>query len=191
MFLWPTQAKAWARFFLALRAVVGARRFRRSPSPLARLLAFRQLVHQVQLDMLQFEESAPLVLAQLIDLRDESSNFEFGLQVHLVILFCPQPVAMLLPILTHHNYGRLNGSNTGKNQVQEDERKRIKWRPDLEIDHDPDREDRGEAQNEGPATPKIGHLVGQHLAKRPAAELFVKVAGQEVRFMKTPQDLFF
>jgi hypothetical protein len=93
----------------------------------ALLPAFRQFVYKIKLDMLQFEEPAPLVLAQLIDLGDESSDFEFGFQVNFVILFCPQPVAMLLPVLTHHDYRRLNSGNTGKDQIEQDKWKRIEW----------------------------------------------------------------
>src|SRR5262245_26899041 len=67
-----------------------------------------QLLHQVGLDLLDLQKSLPVVLEELIELPVQLPDLQLGLEVHLVIVLGPHPVPRLLPVLTHHDDGRLN-----------------------------------------------------------------------------------
>ena len=48
-------------------------------------------------------------------------NLELGFQIDFVIVFRPQTIARLRPVLTHHDDRRLHSGQTGENQVEENE----------------------------------------------------------------------
>src|SRR6476646_779954 len=91
------------------------------------------------------------------------ADFQFGLEVDLVIILRPRPVAVLRPILAHHDDRRLERGEAGTNQVREDKWVRIEGpgSEDDAIDDDPDPEDRAKKDDERPAAAEGGDPIGK------------------------------
>src|SRR6478735_8874094 len=96
----------------------------------------------------------------------ESHDFNFRFQIDLVIMGCVDAVLCSVPVLAHHDNGRLNGRKHGEDQVQKYERVGIKGvRGCDQIDGYPDGERNGEDCNECPRTTEFRYLVCQSLSR--------------------------
>lgn len=87
---------------------------------LARRAAFAlaDFFQEFDLNLLDFEEPVVLPSQQVIDFLVQVPNLELGFEIDLVIILRPQSIARLGPVLAHHDDGRLERGQTGKNQVQ-------------------------------------------------------------------------
>ena len=86
---------------------------------------FRQFFHEFQLDVLDLQESQPLVCHEMINFLMETVNFKFRVDRYLVITIGMQAVPNLLPVLAHDNDGGLDCGKDRKDQIQQDERIRV------------------------------------------------------------------
>lgn len=82
-----------------------------------------------ELHLLDLDETLPLVGQQMVELLVKLPDLQLGFQVHLVVVLRPHPVLRFLSILAHHDDRRLDGRQTGENQVEEDERIRVDGSP--------------------------------------------------------------
>src|SRR5215467_4552362 len=114
----------------------------------------------------------------MIELLVQMPDLELRFQIHLVIVFCPQPVARLSTILAHHNDRRLHRSQTGENQVEQNEWIGIECmrREDNSVHDDPEEQHCAEADQKFPAAAELGDPVRESFAKRKFSfELFTDV----------------
>src|SRR6516164_6635607 len=76
----------------------------------------------------------------MIEFLVQVPNLQLSLQIDLVIVLRSQPIARFRPVLTHHDDRRLHGSETGENQVEENEWIRIECtcREDNAVKDNPD-----------------------------------------------------
>ena len=80
--------------------------------------ALADFFQQFDLDLLNFKESVVLPPQQVIDFLVQVPNLELGFEIDLIIIFRAQSIACFRPVLAHHDDGRLQRSQTGKDQVQ-------------------------------------------------------------------------
>src|SRR6266436_3892238 len=80
--------------------------------------ALADFFQQFNLDLLNLEEPVVLLSQKMIDLLVQVPNLEFGFEIDLVIILRSQSIASFRAVLAHHNDGRLQCSQTGKDQVQ-------------------------------------------------------------------------
>ncbi len=74
--------------------------------------ADRRVLHQLQLDLLDFGQPLPLPGEDVIDFFVQVPDFELNFEIDPVIVFRPQAVLRFLALLTHHDGWRLNGGQT-------------------------------------------------------------------------------
>src|ERR1700681_3683038 len=79
-----------------------------------------KLFQQLDLNLLDLEKAVVLAAQEVIDFFVEVPDFEFGLEINLVIIFAAQSVARFAPVLTHHDDRRLQGREGGENQIHQD-----------------------------------------------------------------------
>src|SRR4029453_3320928 len=103
----------------------------------------------------------------MIEFLVQMPDLELRFQIHFVIVFCPQPVARLSTILAHHNDRCLHRSQTGENQIKQNEWIRIECmcHDDDTVHYDPDEQHCAEADQKFQAASELGDLVGERLAK--------------------------
>src|SRR2546422_2726683 len=146
----------------------------RHPRPGLRrpLLGVRQLLVQVlqqlELPLLDVPQLVPLLVAQRVELVVQVPDLELRHQVDLVVLLRLQPVLLRLPVLAHHDDGRLNRGERGEHQVQEDIGIRVERMTgqDPGVERHPTQEHRAEDEDERPAPAEVRNSVGQVLAER-------------------------
>jgi hypothetical protein len=68
---------------------------------------------QIQLQLLNFHQSFPLMGEQMVDLLVQVPDFQFRLEIDLIIVLRAQAVFGLLAVLAHHDDRRLNRSQAG------------------------------------------------------------------------------
>ena len=115
-------------------------------------------------------------------------DLELRFQIHFVIVFCPQPVARLSTILAHHNDRRLHGSQTRKNQVEQNEWIGIERLccENNTVHRDPDKQHCSKGDQKFPAATELGDAVGESLPKREFPfELFTDVARKNLMEKET------
>src|SRR5690348_2042503 len=61
--------------------------------------AERQVLHHLELDLLNFGEPLPLPRDDVVDLVVQVADFKLGLEVDLVVVLRTQPILRLLPLL--------------------------------------------------------------------------------------------
>ena len=61
-----------------------------------------------------------------VDFVVEVFDHDFGFKIDLIIVLRAAAILLLLPVLAHHDERRLNGRDAGENQIEQDERIRIK-----------------------------------------------------------------
>src|SRR5262245_14071847 len=72
----------------------------------------REVLHDLELDLLNFREPFPLSRQDVIDLFVQMTDLELGLQVHAIVVLRPQAILRLLPLLAHHDDGCLDCGQT-------------------------------------------------------------------------------
>src|SRR6266700_646599 len=94
-------------------------------------------------------------------------NLKLGFQIDFVIVFCPQPIARLGAVLTHHDDRRLNGGETRKNQVEQNEWIRIERSGSKQhgVGADPHDDNSAKCNEKFPTPTELGNAVGESLAE--------------------------
>src|SRR6201987_5012735 len=124
----------------------------------------------------------------MIDFFVQMPNLQFGFQIDFVIVFPPHTVPRLGTVLTHHDDRRLNGGETRKNQVEQNEWIRIEAAIQQEnrIKDNPTEQHRTEQDDEFPTAAELSDAVGESLAERQFLfELFADVAGKNLVLLQT------
>src|SRR6266567_7635939 len=80
-----------------------------------------EFFEQLDLDLLNLEQPVVLPAQQVIDFLVQMPNLQLGFQIHFVIVFRAQTIASLGAVLAHHDDRRLNRSQAGEDQVQQNE----------------------------------------------------------------------
>src|SRR5437762_2072311 len=126
---------------------------------LARRTAFAlaDFFQQLDLNLLNFEEPVVLPPEEVIDFLVQVPNLELGFKVDLVIVLRPQSITGFRPVLAHHDDGRLQRSQAGEDEIQQNERIRIEAAIEQEqrIEHDPDDDNAAESDDEFPAPAEL------------------------------------
>jgi len=145
------------------------------------------------LDLLNLEEPIVLAPQEVIDFLVQVPDFEFSFEIDLVIVFRAQAVASLGPVLTHHNDRRLDGGQTGENQIEKNERIRIEGfgGEQDDIGADPHEDDSAKADKKFPTAAEFGDAIGEAFAKSKFLfELLLDIAGNDLVLAQTFDDFF-
>src|SRR5947207_2591141 len=113
-------ALAWStgklpKTLTAKRAAVGLAGFARG----------QDLFEQANLLLLHRHEVAPALLAQVIELLVQADDFEFSFEVDFIIVRGVEAILRGLPVLRHHDDGRLQRSEHREEEVKQDEGIRV------------------------------------------------------------------
>ena len=120
----------------------------------------RQLLQQLRLIALNFQQRLELFLHQQVHLLVQVADFDLGLEVDQIVIFRPLPVFFFLPVLGHHDDRRLNGGQAGQHQVEQDEREGVEGPSgENDVDGDPANQHHAEGDDKGPAAAEGGHLI--------------------------------
>src|SRR5438128_1819460 len=97
----------------------------------------------------------------MIDFFVQMPDLELGFQIDLVIVLRAQPIARLRPILAHHDDRRLDSGETGKNQIEKDERIRIErsGSEQRDVRTNPQEDNSAKCNKELPATTELSNAV--------------------------------
>jgi hypothetical protein len=150
-----------------------------------------EFFEQFDLDLLNLEEPIVLATQEVIDFFVQVPDFEFGFEIDLVIVFRAQAVASLGPVLTHHDDRRLDGGQTGENQIEKNERIRIEdfGGEQHDISSDPHGDDSAKADKKFPTAAEFGDAIGEAFAKSKLLfELLFDVAGNDFVLPQTFDD---
>src|SRR5438876_9450267 len=115
-------------------------------------------------------------------------NLQLRFQIDFVIVFRPQTVARLRAVLAHHDDRRLHRSQTGENQIEQNEWIRIKRvrHKDNAVDGNPDDQNCAERNEKFPTPAELRDVVGKSLAESEFPfELFADVTGKDLVLLQT------
>jgi hypothetical protein len=149
------------------------------------------LFQQFDLDLLNLKEPIVLLSQEVIDFFVQVPDLEFGLEIDLVIILSAQSIARLGPVLAHHDYGCLQRSQTGENEIEENERVRIEGAVEQKhcVKHDPDDDNAPESDDEFPTPAELRDFIRQMFAKGELAlELLLNVLGKHFVLPQTLDD---
>src|SRR5581483_2365044 len=116
----------------------------------------------VELQAAVSDQSLDIVelVGKQVELTRQPLNLEFGAAVYVVIQLAAQTVFLILPILAHHDDGRLHGGNHGKKEIQQN-----KWvgipgcLSENYIDGGIDHDEHHEGDDERPGATEMGHGI--------------------------------
>ena len=103
----------------------------------------------------------------MIDFLVELADFEFGLQVHLVVVNGSLAVAFFLAVLAHHDDRGLYRRQCREHQVEQNEGVGVEGFGEdrHDVDRHPCEDEDGEDDDEFPASAEVGDVVGEALAE--------------------------
>src|SRR6266705_3210596 len=128
----------------------------------------------------------------MIDFLVQMPNLQLGFQIDFVIVFRAQTVARFGTVLTHHNDRRLDGGQTGENQIEKNERIRIEGfgSEQDDIGADPHEDDSAKANKKFPTAAEFSDAIGEAFAKSKFLfELLLDVAGNDLVLAQTFDNL--
>src|SRR5439155_17810032 len=119
----------------------------------------------------------------MVDFFVQMADLELGFQIDFVIVLRAQPIACFGSVLAHHDDRRLDSGETGKNQIEKDERIRIE-RPGSEqrdVRSDPHEDNSAKCNEEFPTAAELGDAVRKTFTKgKFLFELLLDVAGENL-----------
>src|SRR6266536_2294875 len=124
----------------------------------------------------------------MIDFLVQMPNLQLGFQIDFVIVFRAQTVARFGTVLAHHDDRRLDGGQTGENQIEKNERIRIKRSGSEQygVRTDPDEDKSAKCNEKFPTAAELGNAVGESLAESEFFfELLLYVAGENLVLLQT------
>src|SRR6266478_6446793 len=119
----------------------------------------------------------------MIDFLVQMPNLQLGFQIDFVIVFRAQTIARFGPVLAHHDDRRLDGSQTGENQIEKNERIRIERSGSKQhgVGADPHDDNSAKCNEKFPTAAELGNAVGESLAESEFFfELLLDVAGKNL-----------
>src|SRR6266446_2335293 len=128
----------------------------------------------------------------MVDFFVQMPDLELGFQIDLVIVLRSQPIASLRPILAHHDDRRLDSGETGKNQIEKDERIRIErsGSEQRDVRSDPHEDNSAKCNEELPTAAELGDAVRKTFTKgKFLFELLLDVAGVNIEKLHAVNDL--
>ena len=101
-----------------------------------------------------------------VDFLVQREDFEFSLEIDLIVLGCFEAIPFGLAVLGHHDDRRLDGGDHGEDEVEEDERVGIEGAGEEYdgVDDAPEDQEQQEADDEGPGASNTGDAVGEAFA---------------------------
>lgn len=121
------------------------------------MIGLSALLKEFDLHLLDFGEALPLPVDEMVHLFVQVPDFEFRLQVDLIVVPRAQSILCLLTPLVHHDDGSLNGGDAGQNEVEKDVGVWVKGlRPSRRVDADPSSQTQGEKYQERPTPAERG-----------------------------------
>lgn len=121
----------------------------------------------------------------MIDFLVELADFEFRLQVHLVVINRSLAVAVFLAVLAHHDHRGLEGGQRREDEVEQNERIGVErfGEERQQVHAYPERDEYAEDDDELPASAETGDDIGHALAKRQFFfEIDFRVCRQKLMF---------
>src|SRR5437879_8235943 len=118
----------------------------------------------------------------------EMPNLQVCVQIDFVISFRAQPVARFGTVLAHHDDRRLDGGQTGENQIEKNERISIKRSGSEQhgVRTDPDEDKSAKCNEKFPTSAELGNAVGEPLAESEFfLELLLDVTGENLVLFQT------
>src|SRR6266576_414066 len=115
-------------------------------------------------------------------------NLQLGFQIDFVCVFRAQPVARFGTVLAHHDDRRLDGGQTGENQIEKNERIRIKRSGSEQhgVRNDPDEDKSAKCNEKFPTAAELGNAVREPLAESEFFfELLLDVTGENLVLFQT------
>ena len=119
----------------------------------------------------------------MIEFLVQMPNLQLSFQIDFVIIFRAQTISRLRAVLAHHDDGRLHRGQTGENQIEKNEWKRIERSGSKQhgIRSDPYDNDNAKGNEEFPTPTELGDTVGESFAKSQFFfELLLDVAGKNL-----------
>src|SRR5947199_8652016 len=119
----------------------------------------------------------------MVDFFMQMPDLELGFEVDFVIVLRAQSIAQLGAILTHHDHRRLDGGETGENQIEKDERIRIErsGSEQRDVRTDPHDDNSAKCNEEFPTAAELGDAVRKTFTKgKFLFELLLDVAGENL-----------
>src|SRR6266487_2126330 len=110
-------------------------------------------------------------------------NLQLGFQIDFVIVLRAQPITRFGTVLAHHDDRRLDGGQTGENQVEQNKRISIKRSGSEQhgVRTDPDEDKSAKCNEKFPTAAELGNAVGESLAESEFFfELLLDVAGKDL-----------
>ena len=97
----------------------------------------------------------------MVDFFVQMPDLKLGFQIDFVIVLRAQTISRLGAVLTHHDNRRLDGSETGENQIEKNERIRIErsGREQRDVRTDPQEDNSAKCNEELPATTELSNAV--------------------------------
>ena len=116
---------------------------------------------QLDLDLLNLEQTVVLPAKQMIDFFVQMPDLELGFQIDFVIVLRAQPVSRFGPVLTHHDDRRLDGGEAGENQIEKDERIRVEHSggEQRDVRTDPQEDNSAKSNEEFPTATELSNSV--------------------------------
>src|SRR5437879_8287517 len=124
----------------------------------------------------------------MIEFLVQMPDLQLSFQIDLVIVLRSQPITRLRAVLAHHDDWRLDGGQTGENQVEQNKRIRIKRSGSEQhgVRTDPDEDKSAKCNEKFPTAAELGNAVGESLAESEFFfELLLDVAGENLVLLQT------
>jgi len=124
----------------------------------------------------------------MIEFLVQMPDLQLSFQIDLVIVLRSQPITRLRAVLAHHDDRRLDGGQTGENQVEQNKRIRIKRSGSEQhsVRTDPDEDKSAKCNEKFPTAAELGNAVGESLAESEFFfELLLDVAGENLVLFQT------
>src|SRR5437660_9857771 len=124
----------------------------------------------------------------MVDFFVQMADLELGFQIDFVIVLRAQPIACFGSVLAHHDDRRLDSGETGKNQIEKDERIRIErsGSEQRDVRTDPHEDNSAKCNEEFPTTTELGDAVRKTFTKGEFLfELLLDVAGENLVLLQT------
>src|SRR5438067_13754119 len=103
----------------------------------------------------------------MIEFLVQMPDLQLSFQIDLVIVLRSQPITRLRAVLAHHDDRRLDGGQTGENQVEQNEWIRIERSGSEQhgVGADPDDDNSAKCNEKFPTAAELGNTVGESLAE--------------------------
>jgi hypothetical protein len=128
-------------------------------------LPARDVPEERKLLLLQLQQLRPFLIADLIQLDVKRENLHLRFDVDLVVVFGVDSIVSGLPVLAHHDDGRLQRGRARQHEVEQNVRVRIERLRHHHIGQQPDADAPEREENERPAAAEGRHAIGDAITE--------------------------